>query len=136
MSKVVTVGVFDLLHLGHIRLFKRAGALGDHLTVAVQSSNFVRKYKPDSETMYSTKQRVEMVASIKYVDRAITYTTVDVLLQKIDYDILVVGPDQTNERFQKAIRQTKESGKKVVILGRTKDISSSELKAKIENIVW
>lgn len=45
MKKVLAVGVYDLLHIGHVNLFRRARALGNHLIVAIQSSNVVYKYK-------------------------------------------------------------------------------------------
>lgn len=136
MKKIVTAGVFDLFHLGHLRLLKRASGLGDHLTVAVQTSEYTKKYKPDSEILYTTEQRLEMVGSIKFVDRAVPYTTVDLLVKDLDFDVLVVGPDQTNEKFQKAIEYCRNNDKEVIVLDRTQDISSSELKSKIERIFW
>lgn len=136
MTKVLTVGVFDLFHLGHLRLLKRASELGDHLIVAAQTSEYVKKYKPDSEVLYSTQQRIEVIESIKYVTQAMSYTTVDLLVKEVDYDILAVGPDQTNDKFQKAIEYSKQNSKQVIVLDRTKDISSSELKSKIERIFW
>ena len=48
MKRVFTVGVYDLLHIGHVELFRRAREIGNHLTVAVQSSDVVLKYKPES----------------------------------------------------------------------------------------
>lgn len=58
MKKVLTVGVFDLLHIGHVNLFRRAKKLGDSLTVAVQCSEVVLKYKPDAKLVYSTEERI------------------------------------------------------------------------------
>lgn len=135
-KRILTVGVFDLLHLGHIRLFKRARERGDYLIVAVQLSDYAKKYKPNAEIIYSTEQRVEMVESIKFVDQVLTYDTVDTLARGLDYNVLVVGPDQNNDKFQKAIEYSKENGKEVIMLERTKDISSSELKSKIDKIFW
>ena len=54
MKKVLTVGVYDLLHIGHIELFRKAKALGNHLIVAVQDSEVVLQYKPDVNLVYST----------------------------------------------------------------------------------
>lgn len=136
MKKVLTVGVFDLFHLGHLRLFWRAKSLGDYLTVAVQDDEYIKKFKPSAEIIYNTDQRKEVVASIRCVDAAITYNTVDEIVKSADYDILVVGPDQNHEGFQKAIEYSKSNGKEVVVLERTKDISSTELKQKVEKIFW
>ena len=57
MKKVLTVGVFDLLHFGHIELFRKARGQGDYLIVAVQSSENVLKYKPSSKLVYNTDER-------------------------------------------------------------------------------
>ncbi len=71
----MTVGVFDLLHKGHVELFRRAKELGDHLIVAVQDGDFIHKYKPTALIYNSTADRMYMVKSIRYVDEVITYTT-------------------------------------------------------------
>jgi glycerol-3-phosphate cytidylyltransferase len=134
MKKVLTVGVFDLLHIGHIELFRRARALGDSLTVAVQESGSVKKYKPEAETVYSTEERMYMVKAIKYVDEVIPYTDVDLLAGAVDFDILAAGPDQRHEGFVKLFGWCRENGKEVVILPRTEGISSSELKERIKSL--
>lgn len=132
MVKVLTVGVFDLLHIGHIELFRKAKALGDHLTVAVQDSAFIRKYKPEAEMVYSTDERMYMVKAIKYVDETVPYTDVDKIVLYTDFDIFAVGPDQKHEGFQEAFRWCEANGKKIVVLPRTEGISSSELKEHIK----
>jgi len=48
MKTVFTVGVFDLLHVGHILLFKHAKELGNRLVVAVQNGDVILKYKPEA----------------------------------------------------------------------------------------
>ena len=47
MKKVITFGVFDYFHLGHLRLFKQAKEYGDYLVVAVQDGECTKMYKPD-----------------------------------------------------------------------------------------
>ena len=66
MKTVLTFGVYDMLHIGHINLFKRAKELGDRLIVAVQNGDIVKKYKPTAEIQYTTEERIFMVESIKY----------------------------------------------------------------------
>ena len=61
--KVLTVGVYDLLHIGHVNLFKRARALGDYLIVAVQASDVVKKYKPKG-VLHCFSGSVEMAKEI------------------------------------------------------------------------
>ena len=96
MKKVLTVGVYDLLHIGHVNLFRRARAVGDSLVVAVQESDVVLKYKPGAKLVYSTEERMYMVKAIRYVDDVITYEAVDDIVKTADFDIFVTGPDQTH----------------------------------------
>ena len=134
MKKVLTVGVYDLLHIGHVNLFRRARAVGDSLVVAVQESDVVMKYKPGAKLVYSTEERMYMVKAIRYVDDVITYEAVDDIVKTADFDIFVTGPDQTHEGFQRAIQWCKEHGKEHVVLPRTEGISSSWLKEQIKTM--
>lgn len=130
-KKVLTVGVYDLLHRGHVELYRRAKGLGDYLIVAAQDSDFILKYKPQAKVMNSTEDRKYMIKSIRYVDEVITYTDVDKIVQEVDFDVFVTGPDQIHAGFQRAIQWCEEHGKEHIVLGRTDGVSSSELKAKI-----
>lgn len=134
MKKVLTVGVYDLLHIGHVNLFKRARAVGDRLVVAVQESEVVLKYKPEEKLVYSTEERMYMVKAIRYVDEVITYRAVDDIVKTADFDIFVTGPDQNHAGFQRAIQWCKEHGKEHVVLPRTEGISSSWLKEQIKTM--
>lgn len=130
-KKVLTVGVYDLLHKGHVELYRRAKGLGDYLIVAAQDSDFILKYKPNAQVMNSTEDRKYMIKSIRYVDEVITYTDVDKIVQEVDFDVFVTGPDQCHAGFQRAIQWCEEHGKEHIVLARTDGVSSSELKAKI-----
>lgn len=130
-KKVLTVGVYDLLHKGHIELYRRAKGLGDYLIVAVQDSDFILKYKPNAKILNSTEDRKYMIKSIRYVDEVITYTDVDKIVEQVDFDVFVTGPDQCHAGFQSAIIWCEEHGREHIVLGRTDGVSSSELKAKI-----
>ncbi|MEE3384197.1 MAG: adenylyltransferase/cytidyltransferase family protein [Prevotella sp.] len=134
MKRVFTVGVYDLLHIGHVELFRRAREIGDHLTVAVQSSDVVLKYKPESKLVYSTEERMYMVKSVRYVDRVVEYRDVDKIVEQVDFDVFAVGPDQCHEGFQRAMAWCREHGKEVVVLPRTEGISSSWLKERIHSM--
>lgn len=130
-KKVLTVGVYDLLHKGHVELYRRAKGLGDYLIVAVQDSDFILKYKPTAKVLNSTEDRKYMIKSIRYVDEVITYADVDKIVQEVDFDIFVTGPDQCHQGFKRAIHWCEENGREHIVLARTDGISSSELKAKI-----
>ena len=133
MKRVLTFGVYDLLHIGHILLFKKAKELGDELIVAVQDGDVVLKYKPNTNMVYTTEERLYMVSTIKYVDHVLTYKDVDLDIQNIDFDILVKGPDQCHEGFQRAIEWCDSHGKLVVTIPRTEGISSTLLREYSKN---
>lgn len=129
MKKILTFGVYDMLHIGHMLLFKRAKELGDYLVVAVQDGECILKYKPGTEMIYTTDERLYMVSAIRYVDEVVTYKDVDVDIQHIDFDVFVKGPDQCHAGFQRAVKWCEEHGKEVVTLPRTEGISSTMLRA-------
>lgn len=128
MKRVLTVGVYDMLHIGHILLFKRAKELGDRLVVAVQEDEVIQKYKPGTSMVYTTEERMYMVSAIKYVDEVITYRNVDKDIQDIDFDVFAKGPDQNHEGFQRAVEWCHSNGKEVVVIPRTEGISSTMLR--------
>lgn len=134
IRKVLTVGVYDLLHFGHVNLFRRAKNLGDSLIVAVQSSNAVVRYKPNSKVIGSTEERMFMVRAIRYVDEVCEYQNVFDIVKSTDFDVLVVGPDQTHQGFQDAFDYCHKHGKEVVVLSRTEGVSTSWLKEQIKSM--
>lgn len=133
MTKVLTVGVYDYFHLGHLRLFKNARKLGDYLIVAVQDGNFILKTKPDAKVLYTTEQRKELVGALRVVDEVVTYTDIDVTIKNIDFDVFAIGEDQNHDGFQRAIKWCNEHGKMVVRMKRTPGICSSEIKRRLSN---
>ena len=128
MKTILTVGVYDMLHIGHILLFKKAKELGDRLVVAVQDESVILKYKPQANMVYSTEERCYMVSTIKYVDEVVVYKDVDKDIQRIDFDVFAKGPDQCHEGFKNAVKWCEEHGKEVVIVPRTEGISSTLLR--------
>ena len=133
-KKIITFGVFDFFHIGHLRLFKNIKKIvGEpcHLIVAMQDGEYINKTKPGTQVLYSTEERKEFLASIKEVDEIIVYTFSDISIQSIEFDILAVGPDQTNPHFQKCFNYCEQNQKQVIITPRTEGISSSEIKEKL-----
>ncbi len=130
MKKILTVGVFDYFHYGHLKLFQQAKNIvpNGYLIVAVQESEFIKKYKPNADIFYSTEIRKELVGSLKCVDKVISYTDVYEIIQKIDFDIFAIGADQNHQGFIDAVKYCTQTGKTVVQLHRTPNISSSLIK--------
>jgi len=120
---VFTVGVFDLFHIGHVNLFKKARSCGDCLIVAVQDD--VEKYKPDAKIYYSLEERLEVVRSCRFVDEVVVYDDVDQIIKTLDFDIFAIGPDQKHAGFQRAMKYCEENNKKVIEIPRTRGVSST-----------
>lgn len=128
MTRVITYGTFDLLHIGHIRLLKRARELGDYLTVGLSTDEFNAIKHKSSFMKYETRK--ELLEAIRYVDLVIPEENWeqkkdDILKHNID--IFVMGDDWNGE-FDFLKQHCK-----VIYLPRTEDISSSSLKPIYEN---
>ncbi len=123
--KVFCVGVFDLFHIGHVNLLKRARLLGDHLTVGVQYN--VEKFKTEP-VYYSFDERIFLIQALRFVDVAIPYENVFDAVQSVTFDIFVVGPDQNHEMFEKSFDYCKSNNIRIETLSRTKGVSSSMLR--------
>ena len=131
MKKVLTVGVYDYFHFGHMRLFKNARNLGNYLIVAIQDSDFILKYKPEANVLYSTEQRMEIIKELRSVDEVTVYRNVDEDIKNIDFDIFAIGEDQNHAGFQRAVKWCEENGKQVICMKRTPGICSSQIKKDI-----
>ena len=132
MSKILTFGVYDYFHLGHLRLFKQAKKYANYLIVAVQDGEYILKFKPDAKVLYSTEERVEILEALRIVDEVVVYDTVSpATLEKIDFDILALGEDHRGGRFDEVENWCKEHGKQVVRLKRTPGIASSDIKREV-----
>ncbi len=67
MKRIVTFGTFDIFHQGHLEILKRASSYGDKLIVGISSDklNFNKKQR---YPVYSQKERMEIISSLKFVD--------------------------------------------------------------------
>lgn len=130
MNKVLTVGVFDFFHLGHLNVLEQAKSYGDYLIVAVHDDKLNTK---GVDFLYTLEERLRFVNSLGFVNEAIPYERVDKIVELIDFDIFVHGPDQNHQYFQKAFEWCKASGKEVITSERTEGISSTRLRAFLKN---
>ncbi len=123
MKKIITYGTFDLLHVGHIRLLKRAKELGDYLIVGLSTDAFNAKKHKTSFMNYAVRK--ELLEAIRYVDMVIPEENWEQKGDDItqhDVDVFVMGDDWKG-KFDFLNQHCK-----VVYLPRTQDISSSLLK--------
>jgi glycerol-3-phosphate cytidylyltransferase len=129
MTLVFTAGVWDILHVGHVNLLRRAKALGDTLIVGVLTDEAAERYKP--RPVMPFEQRLELVRALRMVDDVVTVhdTNATPILIELDADILVHGSDISHKPGWE-IGQTwmREHGKQFVVLPYTEGVSSTRLK--------
>ncbi len=126
MTKVITYGTYDLLHEGHIRLLKRAKALGDYLIVGITADDF-DKTRGKINVQQSLVERIEAVKSTGIADEIIVEEYVGQKIddiQKYGIDIFTVGSDWKG-KFDYLNEFCN-----VVYLPRTEGISSSEIRSE------
>ncbi len=132
MTKILTFGVYDYFHLGHLRLFKQCKEYADYLIVAVQDGDYILKYKPEAKILYTTEERKEILESLRPVDEVKIYESLSPeYLETVDFDILALGEDHKGGRFDVAEKWCIDHGKKVVRLKRTPGICSSAIKEEL-----
>tara|TARA_A100001035_G_scaffold259764_1_gene237502 strand:+ start:577 stop:1074 length:498 start_codon:yes stop_codon:yes gene_type:complete len=96
MTRVMAVGIFDLLHAGHLHYVEQAKSLGEELVVVIAHDETVRKQKHEPVTGQDLRRR--MVEGLKPVDRAIIGNPPGVpifeILKQINPDLIALGYDQ------------------------------------------
>jgi rfaE bifunctional protein nucleotidyltransferase chain/domain len=92
---VFTNGVFDLLHVGHVRYLAAARALGDALVVAINSDRSVRELKGPDRPVFAEAERAEILAALRNVDYVVIFDDISPrsLIKKLLPDVLVKGGD-------------------------------------------
>jgi choline-phosphate cytidylyltransferase len=128
MSRIVTFGTYDLLHIGHVNLLRRARELGTHLVVGV-SSDELNFRKKGLSPAYSIEDRLAIVQAVRYVDEVFVEHSLEekrAYLIEHRADVLVMGDDWAGkfDEFSDICR--------VVYLPRTEGISTTEVKSHIK----
>jgi D-beta-D-heptose 7-phosphate kinase/D-beta-D-heptose 1-phosphate adenosyltransferase len=92
---VFTNGVFDLLHVGHVRYLRQARALGDALVVAINSDRSVRELKGPERPVFDEAERAEILAALRDVDYVVVFDDISPrgTIKKLLPDVLVKGGD-------------------------------------------
>jgi len=131
MIKGYTAGVFDLFHIGHLNILKKAKENCDYLIVAVSTDELVEKYK-NKRPIIPFEERKAIVEAIKYVDEVVPQTDRDKIkaAEKYDIDVMFVGSDwKGSEVFEEVDKFMKNRGKKgVVYFPYTSGVSSTKIK--------
>lgn len=131
-----TTGVFDMFHIGHLNLIKRAKEQCDYLIVGVSTDDLVVSYK-NKKPVIPFEERLAIVESIKYVDKVVPQLTMDKMAawNDLKFDVMFHGSDWKNSKmYNKIIDDFKEVGVDVVFLPHTEGISSTMLSDILQKI--
>ncbi|MDA8496315.1 adenylyltransferase/cytidyltransferase family protein [Kluyvera georgiana] len=123
MKRIITFGTFDIFHIGHINILKRARKLGDELIVGV-SSDELNLSKKNRYPVYCQEDRMEIISSLKFVTHVFLEESLELKLEyikKYKADVLVMGDDWEG-RFDWVKHECE-----VVYLTRTPSISTTEI---------
>lgn len=123
---VFTNGVFDILHVGHVRYLEQARMLGDRLLVAVNSDASVRELKGEGRPLMNQDERAEILAALRTVDYVTIFDDVSPrsLIACLLPDVLVKGGDYALNEIH-GREEVEAAGGRVVSLPFVKDVSTS-----------
>jgi len=129
---VLANGLFDLLHVGHLRYLEAARAAGDHLVVALNSDRSARALKGADRPVVPEAERAELVAGFRCVDWVVIFDeeTVENVIRALRPDIQAKGTDYTPETVPER-RVVEACGGRVAIVGDPKDHATRDLIAAI-----
>ena len=130
-----TQGVFDMFHIGHLRLINRAAEYCEKLIVGVNSDTLVKDYKKKTPVICEN-DRAEIIRNLKTVDQVEIVTTLDktILWNLFHFDAIFIGDDwKGNDRWKQTEKELKPLGVDVVYLPHTPQISSTLLRVDVPN---
>jgi D-glycero-beta-D-manno-heptose 1-phosphate adenylyltransferase len=125
---VFTNGVFDLLHVGHVRYLAQARALGDALVVAINSDRSVRELKGPDRPVFEEAERAEILAALRNVDYVVVFEDISPrsLIKQLLPDVLVKGGDYQIDEIH-GREEVEAAGGKVISLPFVPGASTTSL---------
>ena len=130
-----TTGVFDLFHIGHLNILKRAKEQCDYLIVGVSTDELVQSYK-NKTPVIPFEQRKAIVEAIKYVDEAVTQESMDKMeaWKRLKFDAIFHGDDwKGSQMYSELEKEFHKVGVDLVFLSHTEGVSSTIITEKIDN---
>ena len=101
MKVIWTNGCFDILHRGHVELFKFCKSQGDYLVVGIDTDSRVKESKGPSRPFNNQEDRKFFLEAIKYIDKVVLFSTDNELRQRLvenNVDTMIVGSDWKGKR--------------------------------------
>jgi len=139
MSKKIvgfTTGVYDMFHIGHLHLLKKAKNHCNYLIVGVSTDELVESYK-NKTPIIPFEHRLEIIASLKFVDEvvAITHRNKKQTYLDVGYDVLFVGDDwKDSDVFTDMEKYLEEYNSRVEYFPYTKEVSSTKFREILTDI--
>jgi D-beta-D-heptose 7-phosphate kinase/D-beta-D-heptose 1-phosphate adenosyltransferase len=132
---VFTNGVFDILHVGHVRYLQRARELGDALVVAVNSDASVRELKGDTRPLMNENDRAEILAALESVDYVTIFDDISPrsLIAQLLPDVLVKGGDYTLDQIH-GREEVEAAGGRVTTIPFVNGASTTEILKRLRII--
>lgn len=130
-----TTGVFDMFHIGHLNILKRAKEQCDYLIVGVSTDDVVEEYKKKTPII-KFEERIAIVEAIKYVDEVVPQTTMDKMeaWKQLKFDVMFHGSDwKGSDMYNHIIKKFNNVGVKVIFLPHTEGVSSTLLTEVLYN---
>ncbi len=128
-----TTGVYDMFHVGHLNILKRAKEKCDFLIVGVSTDELVQKEK-NKTPIIPFYERCAIIEAIKYVDKVVAQPNKNKLAawEKYHFDKMFVGSDwQGTPQWQKFEQEFKPLGVEIIYLPHTDGISSTMLRERV-----
>lgn len=130
-----TTGVFDLFHIGHLNILRKAKEKCEFLIVGVTTDELV-KYK-NKQAVIPHEERMEIIKSIKYVDKVVVQENMNKMeaWKKYKFNVMFVGSDwKGTAKWNKFEEEFGEVGVDIVYFPYTKTTSSTQLREALKNI--
>lgn len=136
MEKIIgyTTGVYDMFHIGHLNIIRRAKEQCDYLIVGVSTDELVEREK-DRHPVIELKNRIEIVKSIRYVDEVVVQKNKNKMAawEQLHFNKMFVGSDWKGTiQWQEYEKQFEPLGVEIIYLSHTDGISSSLLRDRWE----
>lgn len=125
MKKVWVNGCFDVLHRGHIELFKFAKSNGEKLIVGIDSDNRVKKLKGSSRPINNQEDRKYFLESIKFIDEVVIFDNqieLENAIKLYSPDVMIVGSDYIDKKVVGS-----ENAKKLIFFDKIEGYSTTKI---------
>ncbi len=130
-----TTGVFDMFHIGHLNILKRAKEQCETLIVGVSTDEVVSTYKHKTPVI-PFEERIQIVEAIKYVDKVVPQTSMNKMnaWEQLHFDAIFHGSDwQNSDMYNKMIEEFDKINVDVVFIPHTDGVSSTMLAEILQN---